>query len=377
MGFRREKEQLAGHIQQLCGIECGQSLGIGDPVIVLSVNDQNGRIPVPHKMMGRAGVGPHGHHVFRLPGSASLFPVVEEHLVGGHVFHFGVEHPAVGDKSFEPPLVVPCQPENGKAPEAGPDGSQSLLVDEGLFFHHVDGPEQILHGLAGVVPADLIGPLLSHGGHPAPVGCHNDVSVGSHLAEVPPVAPELAQGRLGPSLAVEQGGIFPGAVEMRGIDDPGEHLLIVRGGDPSLFHRGHGQLVQDMFVLEGDLGGLARDGFHAVNLLWFGHIHAGGDQPVPGHSHRMVVMVARSDRRKDQVGYIHFVDLEGGHHPGHKIEDVFLFPPGQARRTVVKIGGEIVHLPAFKIHPEEPFLVRFKSRPFHAQPVQLLSIRGK
>ena len=101
---------------------------------------------------------------------------------------------SLGDKCFESFLMVSGQPENRESSKTGTDSSQALLVDKGFPFHHINSHQQILHGLAAVVFAYLIGPFLTHGKYAPPVGGNHNITVGGHLTEIPAVAPKLAQG---------------------------------------------------------------------------------------------------------------------------------------------------------------------------------------
>ena len=119
----------------------------------------------------------------------------------------------------------------------------------------------MLHALTAVIAADSLIPFYAESRKTATVGSYDDIIVGRHNLEIPTIAPELADRTLRTAFAEEQGRILLVRVEMRRIDNPGQHLLAVSGFHPASLYFTHFQLVVDLFVLEGELR-------YGINLLY-------------------------------------------------------------------------------------------------------------
>ncbi len=264
---------LVGEIQEF-GVDAAQdgcvvglhALREADAVVQAAVDDEDGRGPFVHKEVGRVGVGLAHGGVVPVPEGATEVPIHKPHLLGFEVLCLQVEHAVVGDEGLEAAVVVTGQPVHAEAAEAGTHGAEAVLVDVRLFLQLVDGAEVVLHALSAVVAADFLKPFLTEAGQAATVGGDDDVVVGGHHLEVPAVAPELAHSALRSAFAVEQGRVLLGAVEMRGIDDPGQHVLAVGGLHPAFLDLTHGELGEDVVVDGGDLRCLARGGVDAEEL---------------------------------------------------------------------------------------------------------------
>ena len=138
--------------------------------------------------------------------------------------------------------------------ETGPDTAQSVFVDKrqiiGCIVH---GGEIVAHTETGPVARDFFIPFRSEARQTAAIGSNDDVVVSSHYLEIPTVAPKLTHGTLRSALTEEQCRIFLRGIEMRWQNDPNEFLLAIDGRHPTLLHFSDFKLIEDMFVLIGDL----------------------------------------------------------------------------------------------------------------------------
>ena len=85
------------------------------------------------------------------------------------------------------------------------------------------------------------------------VRCYNDIAVGGHYLEVPAVAPELRDRRLGSTFAEEQGGVLLALFVVGRQHDPYQLLLAVGSRYPILLHLAKSQLREDVVVLVSQL----------------------------------------------------------------------------------------------------------------------------
>ena len=377
MGFAGEEDHAAGDAQHLGGIKSGHALGIGDAVVVLPLHEHDGRVPVLHVLVRRGGIGMHGRLVIPVPGSTPCFPVLEEHLLGGIVHHLLAENAAVGYECLETLLMVSRQPVHGESPETGTHCTKPVPVHVRLGCNIIGSGQQVLHGQSAVVPAYLVGPELTVTAHPATGGSDNHVAVGGHLAHVPAVAPELPEYSLGSARAEHHGRVFLVFIKVRRVNGPDQHLFVIHRGNPALPDFRHGQLVQQVLVLEAQFGGLTRGRIHTVDLLGFGHVHPCGDKPVAGEGHAVIIVHTGSNRCYPGGLHVHFVNIVFRVHRTDKIEVFPLVHPYLPEGRVIEIRGEVALLSAGQFHLKKPLLIGLVSGPFHAVPVDPAAIGRK
>ena len=82
--------------------------------------------------------------------------------------------------------------------------------------------------MSAVVAANLFVPCVAESRQSAAVRSYDHIVVRGHEHEVPAERPELADRTLRTTFAIQQGGIFLVGIEMRGQDNPCQHLLAVR-----------------------------------------------------------------------------------------------------------------------------------------------------
>ena len=125
--------------------------------------------------------------------------------------------------------------------------------DIGFCLDGLCGTEVILHIKADIVSGNLLAPGLPERRCSAPVGKHHHIALMAHEEVVPAVAPVLGKRALRASEGNLNGRVSLCGVKLRGIEDPGEHVLPVHG----LHHPGLGlvliKLGEDVLVLEGNL----------------------------------------------------------------------------------------------------------------------------
>ncbi len=156
------------------------------------------------------------------------------------------------NERLETLVVVSGYPIDAVAAERSPYTAEPVFVRIGRVCHKlIDGGEVVAHTLSSVVAAYLFVPFHAEAGQSSTVRRYNDVVVCRHHHKVPTETPELADGRLRSSLAVEQGGVFLVRVEMWRIDYPCQHLFAVGRGLPARLHTPHLYLVVDVLVLKG------------------------------------------------------------------------------------------------------------------------------
>ena len=104
-------------------------------------------------------------------------------------------------------VVVACKPVDTVSTEAGPAGTDTLMVNHGQVGRPVGSRHIVLHAESAVVAADFLKPLHTEAWYTAAVGGDDEVARTAHNLEVPAGAPELADGALRATLAEEQRGI--------------------------------------------------------------------------------------------------------------------------------------------------------------------------
>ena len=179
------------------------------------------------------------------------------------------------DECLETTLVLTCEEVYRVATIACAYCAQTLLVTPRLGSHVVNCAEIVLDVLTAVVARYLVYPLGAERGYATTVGCYDDVALCRHQLEVPTVAPELANHTLRTALTEEEGGVLLVGVEVGRQDYPGEHLLAVGGGYPTLLHLAHTDIVIYLAIYTGELRecavGCYREEFGCVAYL--GHAY--------------------------------------------------------------------------------------------------------
>ena len=219
------------------------------------MNAEDRGVPLIHKLMRRVVVGACGIGcLILIPESIVIFPVREEYLLCIRVHRLQVEGTIVRDESLEALVVMTRQIVNAESSEAGTYGTQFVFIHVWqILCGIIDSCQIVFHALTSPVAADFLQPLLSESWQTTTVGGYYDIAVRSHNHEVPTVAPELGDRTLRTTFAEEQGGVFLCLVEVRWQNNPSEHVLAVRSLHPTLLYSGLSQLVEDMFVLLGQL----------------------------------------------------------------------------------------------------------------------------
>ena len=154
-----------------------------------------------------------------------------------------------------------CEIVNAEATKAGTHSTQLVFVNiRQIFCSIIDGSQIILHALTCPVATDLFQPFLSETRQTTTVGGYYHVTIRGHDHEVPAIAPELGNRTLRSSLTEEQGGVLLVGIEVWRQDNPCQHILTITGLHPTLLYFGLSELIQDVLVLESQLGNLC--------LLW-------------------------------------------------------------------------------------------------------------
>ena len=242
--------------------------------------------------MRRIGVGALCDLVRPIPIGASVVVVDEEQFFGLTVHRLEVEDAAVGDERLETLFVAAGQEEYRVAAVRCPDAAHAGFVGPRLPGHVVDGREVVADVLPRVVARYLVEPLLPERGQAAAVGRHDDVALCGHQLEIPAVAPELRHDALRAALAVKQGGVLLGRVEIGRQDHPRQHLLAVGGLHPVFLHLAHPDVVVNRFVDGRKLRQRAVGGVDAEELGGHRDRAHFGDDPIAGHREGVDVVVA-------------------------------------------------------------------------------------
>ena len=190
-----------------------------------------------------------------MPVGLVVLPVAEPVLLCLQIHGGEIEGTIVRDEALEALVVVACEVVDAEASKRCTYGCKSVFINEGQILSSiVDGREVVVHALSAPVTRDFLKPLLSEAWQTTTVRSHDNITVGSHDEEIPAVAPELGDRALRTSLAEEQGGVLLGLVEVRRQDNPCEHVFAIGGLHPALLDGGLCQLIEDVLVLEGQLG---------------------------------------------------------------------------------------------------------------------------
>ena len=261
------------------------------------MDTQNRCVPFVCEEVRRIGIAAHRNRIALLPRSATQIPVDEPFFFGLQVLHLQVEDAVVRDERLESLVVMTCQPIHAEAAKRCAYATQMVFVHIRLLAHLVNGSQIILHAQTAVVTRDFLVPFIAEARQSAAVGRYDDVIVRGHHHEVPTIAPELTNRRLRAAFAVEQSRIFLAWVEVRRIDNPGQHLLAVAGPHPAFLHLAHRQLVQDMFVLKRNLFGhqLIRRQVQQIQVVRLAHRVTFAQNQVALMSAKRVVVLSSAD----------------------------------------------------------------------------------
>ena len=294
-----EEEQLCRYAAHTGCIEGTHALVGIDAVVLLAVDAEYRRVPLADVQVRTVGIGaPGSFRLVLVPVSIVILPVAEPRLLGIGVHALEVEGTVVCNEALETSVVDACQIIDGESAERRTDGTEPVLVHERQIAGRiVDGGEVIVHALTGPVGTYLLVPCTAVTRQAAAVGCDDDIAVGSHDLEIPPVAPELGNRTLRSAFAEEQRRVLPVRIEVRRCHHPLLHLLSVGRLHPSVVYFAQCELVVDVFVLEGELCLKAcllllrrRDG---VDFVGLGETLTDGQQlPVAQQGNADIVVVA-------------------------------------------------------------------------------------
>ena len=302
--------------------------------------------------------------------------------------------------------MVAGQPIDRECPVAGTDATQLILVDIGFLADGIDGGQVVFHVLSGIVAADLFEPFHAESRHAAAVRRYDDVVVGRHDLRVPAVAPELAYRALGAALAVKKGGVLLAGIETGRVNDPCEHLLTIRGLDPSAFHAAHFQLVEDVLVDEADLGLLVQHlrvfliQVHRIQFIGAGERLANANQLVSGQGVNSYIIMDSGGQALDGIGrsghelevpgslarsfgigealcHVKAVNLAQAVPVADEIDFLSVLAPFKAGGILVEAVGCIHLFGGLQVEQGYPVLVRFVTVPFHAFPSQAEAVRAE
>ena len=248
-----EDEQFSRYPSHLGGVERGHRLVGQNAVVFLAVDTENRRVPLIDELMRAVGKCALGNRIVFLPVRTAHVPVGEPFLFGLEVLHLQVEDTIVCDERFEATVMMPGQPIDAEPAERGSYATQVVFVHVRLGAELVNRCQIVLHALSAVVTADLLIPRLAEARQTAAVWSDDDIIAGTHHHEVPPEGPGLAHRTLRTALAIEDGRVFLVRIEMRRVDDPGQHILAVRRLLPSRYNGRTLDLVVDIIVLMGQL----------------------------------------------------------------------------------------------------------------------------
>ena len=163
---------------------------------------------------------------------------------------------------LEPLVVYPGKVKHRVTTIACSHSAQTVLVNERFLRHCVNTVEVVLHIHATVIARDLLAPVAAEAGVAATVDSHHDIAVGRHHLIVPPVAPALSEGSLGPALAVKKCRVFLRGIKVRRIDDPHLQVLAILRLYVAFLAPAHFYVLVYMAVYIGNHGELS-----------VGHIH--------------------------------------------------------------------------------------------------------
>ena len=158
------------------------------------------------------------------------------------------------------------------------------------------------------------------------------------------------------------------------IDNPSEHLLVVGGRDPALFHLTHGELVEDILVLERELFHLLALGVDAVNLVGLRHGVTHGDEAVLAHGSQRSVVVVAGGNLFDFLVETHAEDVYLALIGRANEERLSVGSPGQFVGAVIEVGREVLFFAGCHVHDKEAVLVRFVTVALHAAPGHVFAV---
>ena len=238
-----------------------------------------------------------------VPIGAAEVPVCEPFLFGLQILHLEVEDTVVCDEGFEAPLMMAGYPIDAESAEGRADAAQMVFVHVRLFAELINRREIVAHTLTAVVTRDCFVPFLAEARQTATIRGYDDIITRRHHHEVPSEGPELRNGTLRTSLAIQNGRVFLVRIEMRRIDDPCQHVLAIRGLLPARHYRGALDLVVDIVVLVRQLGQLNIAVHFRQRLIHIKHTY------LVGLTHRVFEQVGIMVRDISQT----YVKLTFGH----------------------------------------------------------------
>ena len=285
-----------------------------------------------------------------------------------------VEDARVGDQGREAVLVDAGQIVDRIAAVAG--AGRAHLAHIGLCKQRVSGGEIVLHVLADVVAGNLLAPLLPEGGGAAAVRQDDDIALRSHQAIVPAGRPALRDGALRAAEADQHGGIFFGRIELRRIDHPGQHLLVIGGADPALLQRDRRELLQNPVVLVGELRPAAVGRGDRDNLRRPQHRAVGGQQAVAHQPQAAEVHpVTLRELAAGGGGQVGEADLLEPFHRGGEPEAGGGGVPEDSACVILEGGAQFRLDAGGEVHHEEALLVGLIAVAGHADPRDLAAVR--
>ena len=174
-----EDEQLGRDATQACGIECSHALVGIDAIVQLSVDAEDGGVPLIDETVGRVLIGLAGvRRLILVPIGIVVLPVREEHLLGVGIHGLEVEGTVMGDEALEALIVMASEVIDAETSERGSNGSQAVFVDIGQVLGGiVNSSEIVVHALASPVAGDFFAPLRAEPWQTVAVGCNNDIAL--------------------------------------------------------------------------------------------------------------------------------------------------------------------------------------------------------
>ncbi len=155
----REDQQLRRHTAHLRRVKRCHALVSQDPVVFLTVNAENRRIPLVHELVRRVGKRALGDFVVPIPVTASHVPVGEPLLLGLQVLHLHVEDAVVRNECLEAPVMMSGKPIDTESAKRRTDAAKTVFVHiRQVSARLVNSREVIFHTLSAVVTADLLVP---------------------------------------------------------------------------------------------------------------------------------------------------------------------------------------------------------------------------
>ena len=174
-----EDEQLGLYAFHSGGIEGTHALGGIDAVVFLSMDAEDGGVPVVNEPVRRVGISLTGIcRLVLVPISIVILPVAEPVFFSLGVHRLQVECSIVSNEALEPFVVMAGKIIHAETTETGTYCTEPVFVDVGqVGASIVDGGEIVVHALAGPVAADFLAPLTAESRQTVAVGRDDDIAL--------------------------------------------------------------------------------------------------------------------------------------------------------------------------------------------------------